>query len=318
MGECWVDVRSRCYSRMSPCCCSVRSLPLGTGCADGGNHRLCERGQRVSSWNSMGAAANRPGQRGRATSASRSMNHSDHNHRSKRAGVELVERLSRVGVPARLFGGIAIELLTPWERVFGFERPLKDIDIVVPLAMMRSALRRIADGGWSIDARSALFGALRRVRAKDESSGIELDVFSDPLELCHRLKVGGRLSTLPLTLSRADLFLSKAQIREPTERDVMDMIALLCHCSIEEPSFDVDHLANTAAESWGWWYSIHLALMSIRKLVSTKSPLLPSLAEEVGTLVAQLEDEVWRHRKSLSWKVRSLFGTRLPWSRIVE
>ena len=76
--------------------------------------------------------------------------------------------------------------------------------------------------------------------------------------MCHRLDLRDRLDLHPETLSLADLLLTKLQVVETTEKDLVDMATLLSDHALteDERGINIEYIAGIASSDWGWWRTI--------------------------------------------------------------
>ncbi len=231
-------------------------------------------------------------------------------------GAQTLEALIDAGVTARLFGGVAINLVSPWEPIFKCPRPQKDIDVIIRSNDVDTALDVLGNNGWKMNLRSLMFNEGRHVRAK-HSSGLHLDLFTDPLHLNQTIHIDSRFKLSKITLTASDLLLTKLQAAKPTERDLRDILALVLTCRLSESEkpdlLNVKRLCDVFARSWGFYYGACLNIERIGNLLQKN----PALVNGSGTLATGRLDaliEVARNsRKTVFWTLRSVIGPRFKW-----
>jgi hypothetical protein len=118
------------------------------------------------------------------------------------------------------------------------------------------------------------------------------------------------------------LLLSKLLITDFTEKDLKDVFLLLrAHELSEHDELDkvnVNYLARTLVNDWGFWYDVVTNLGRVRRHAAN-SPLLEDsdrsdLAEKTHIMLERMhgEPKTWR------WRWRALLGTRKQWYTKVE
>ncbi len=224
------------------------------------------------------------------------------------------------GVVVRLAGGLAIHHLCPAARTPPLSRPYADLD----LAIAGSGVHRpLTDLLLAIGYQpEALFNALNgstRLQFSDVVNGRHVDVFVNAVRMCHVIDFKERLELFEDTLTPADLLLTKLQIVELNNKDILDVLALVHDQKLEQGGWggiDIDYLEHAWGEDWPLWKTCQLTLHKIRKAA-------PSIVDE-GALarilksVAGLEAIVESGRKSMRWKLRARVGERIRWYELPE
>ncbi len=142
------------------------------------------------------------------------------------AAEEIIAAAATAGATVRLLGGIAVYQLAPSARTAPLARPYHDYDVVVPSRQRAAAARVFRDAGYSEDQQfNALHGAQRMIFAAP--AGFVVDVLVGTFQMCHRLALGQDLPAGGLTIHPADLLLTKLQIVQIEEKDLLDAVALL-------------------------------------------------------------------------------------------
>ena len=96
----------------------------------------------------------------------------------------------------------------------------------------------------------------RRARARSSITRTRhaLDVFYDRLEFCHVIPLTGRLEVDRPTIPVAELLLSKLQIVQINEKDVVDVILLLLDHALgsgDADTVDVERIGRLCAATTG-------------------------------------------------------------------
>src|SRR5512143_401655 len=132
------------------------------------------------------------------------------------------------GFRLRVLGGLAVSLTCPSAATHPrLKRPYVDIDLVgltrdgPRVGVFFTKLRYIPDQRFN-----ALHG-LTRLLFYNPADGGHVDVFLDRFQMCHTLDLRQRLLEGYVTLTLADLLITKLQIVEMNLKDMQDCLAIL-------------------------------------------------------------------------------------------
>lgn len=226
----------------------------------------------------------------------------------------LVSSLEDRGVRTRLFGGVAVALLTDYRALFGEERKAKDIDLITDLPSFMPARRALGELGYVANRRELYRAAGTKATFWDPAARLQVDLYCDPLLFSHRVVLGARLFLTSPTITPTDLLVTKLQIHSITDGDMRDMAALLSlSCgSDEERTMSPQRLASICSADWGLYHTsvsnIEILLRFLnggRSLISDTRVIIDSarmILEAVGTAP-----------KSIRWRLRGCIGTRIAW-----
>lgn len=227
---------------------------------------------------------------------------------------QLIERLQANGIVVRALGGVAIAMLCPSAWSGPLKRSYGDLDIATPKRDARRLAEQLQEWGFIPDQRfNALHGRSRMI-FESPRQGWRIDVFVEEFAMCHTLPLGKRLAMLPLTVTRADLLLTKTQIVELNQKDAGDIAALLLDSQLsdDESGLNTRYVSELLARDWGWWRTVTSNLAWVGGVV-------PDLGLEQGA-VSSLEEAIRKIRvaidaqpKSLRWRTRASVGDRVPW-----
>jgi hypothetical protein len=232
----------------------------------------------------------------------------------------LLERADSAGVPLRLLGGVAIRLRAPGELPAAFSRRYADLDFVTTKRGSKGVQRLFRDAGYEPHpAFNALHGQ-ERLLFFDTGNDRQVDVFVGTFAMSHKIPVGERLETDPVTLPLAELLLTKLQIAQLNEKDVRDGLALLHGHDVAETDGDTVNTARIAeccSSDWGLWRTITGNLATCREYVDRFD--LPGderelLRGRIDAVVERIETEP----KSRAWKLRAKIGERKRWYDVPE
>ena len=176
--------------------------------------------------------------------------------------LRLVSIASDRGVPLRVLGGAAVELLVPEWHGRG-ERPGRDLDMATTSAGRRRVLEMLEAEGYVPDRRYNAAAGHKQLYAVDPERGRPVDVIVDQLEMCHTLDLRSSLAGPGPTISPTDLLLSKLQVVKVTRKDLIDATVLLSGLPLADSDSDQDGHSITTAPivrltrgDWGWWRTV--------------------------------------------------------------
>ena len=229
----------------------------------------------------------------------------------------LAERAHHDGIALKLVGGLGIHLQSPSARVPPLRRDYPDLDFVT-YARHRKGVQSSFEGwGYEPDRRfNALYGQ-QRMYYWDSKNRRHVDIFVDAIRMCHPIDLRNRLNGEGPALLPADLFLTKMQIAEINEKDLLDVTALLLNHSISEgseDSIDGSYVARLLSRSWGFHRTVQLNSTRVVESANRLSVPGPQLERRLS----QLWDVIDAAPKSVTWKARARIGDRVRWYTIPE
>lgn len=230
----------------------------------------------------------------------------------------LLEAARARAVTVRLIGGAAIGLKCPSAASSPLARPYKDLDFVGLSRESRTLQELFASLGYTPDRRFNALHGHRRLRFRDDARARLLDVLLDRFEMCHRFDLRDRLPLDPETLPAADLLLTKMQVVEANEKDLVDALALLADHPITDGSargIDAGYVAQLCARDWGLWRTLQL---NRGRLEEYAERLEPSIRGAVVARLDELFHRIDREPKSMAWKLRARIGDRVRWYELPE
>ncbi|MEX1124426.1 MAG: hypothetical protein WEE53_02055, partial [Acidimicrobiia bacterium] len=177
----------------------------------------------------------------------------------------------------------------------------------------RRGLRQFLEGeGYAVDRNMLVAMEGTRYLFRNPEKEVDIDVWVDILDLCHRLDVTHRMGEGP-SLSIEDLILSKLQIVELTENDTHDLAAMLsAHETKETDSdaevIDLSYLTSVLSNDWGFWRTATGNLMRI----------MPELGPVAHERAAEILNRVEDAPKGVKWKLRAKVGERVQWWQDVD
>jgi hypothetical protein len=238
----------------------------------------------------------------------------------KSEALYLVEAARAEGFPIRILGGVAIGILAGTALPERLPRSYADIDLAIRPVDGGRARNLLTALGYEADRGFNSLHGSRRLLFYDTVNGRRLDVFVGVFKMCHELDLAGRLDAVPNTLSPADLLLTKLQIVELNQKDLIDVVTLLHVCAIGDrpqvDTIDLPRLELVTGGDWGWHTTI------IDNLERVSGGVVELLAEDdaaiVRSRVQEIRQAIERAPKSLGWKVRARVGRRMQWYELPE
>ncbi len=246
-------------------------------------------------------------------------------------GKKIVDEASKVGIPIRLIGGVAIrmhsenlaEFAKKLERLGPNEQEYTDLDFM-SYGKLRDALRKFFESSGYRKRRATLSSAATQRQIYFHPDGwFYADVFLDKLLAAnHPIDFRGRLELDSPTISLTDLLLEKLQIVSFSEKDVKDTSLLLrAHDLGEEhgpETIDSSYIVRLLAKDWGFWYTVTTNLSGLRKMISGMPELNATDRDDISSKIEQMLETIDRAPKTTGWKLRSTIGARKRWYEPVE
>jgi hypothetical protein len=236
----------------------------------------------------------------------------------EREGMRLLGVAGDVGITLRLVGSVAFALRCPvhahlQERL---GRAYADVDLVGIGKEAERTRRVFADEGYDEDAGVYVESQGSRLVFHHPATRLHVDVFLDRMEFCHTIDLSDRLLIDEQTVPLAELLMTKMQIVEINEKDLVDTIILL----LEHPLGDIDRetinmelIARLCATDWGWWRTLTMNLEKTRGMALSYAQLTDAEKQSLADQVDKALERVSREPKSLGWRVRAKVGDRRKW-----
>lgn len=246
--------------------------------------------------------------------------------------LNLVEEAKREGILLRLIGGAALrihsspmatKLHKKLKRREGQEFP--DIDFIGLSKQKKNVKKFFEARGWKFDAYMFFFtGGASGVRNRQIYRGgkIEIDIFYDEVDMCHKIDFRNRLEIDPPTVSLADLLLTKLELVEFTEKDAKDVMVLLRDHKIgdsDEPeAINAKYIAKLFADDWGFWYTATTNLNKIKAACPMYKQLSKEDVADVTSKIDQIMKYLDEEPKTKKWRKRAETGTKKRWYKEVR
>jgi hypothetical protein len=244
----------------------------------------------------------------------------------------IVDEATKVGIPLRLLGGVAIryhcmdymEFAKKLGRQVGEgEQEYTDLDYVSYMKYRDKAKKLFEALGYSRRKVTLSSSATQRQIYFHPKGWFHVDLFFDKLLAAnHPIDFRKRLELDSPTITPTDLLLEKTQIVFPGEKDVKDMMLLLRAHEVaareEENKINGKFIAQLLSSDWGFWYTLTNNLRQLKEHATTIEALSTDdrqdLASKVNLLLKMIDGEP----KSTGWRMRSAIGTKKKWYNPVE
>ncbi len=224
------------------------------------------------------------------------------------------------GVMPFLLGGVAIAIRAEGRLPAGLQRTYKDLDFVILRHDTSKWAQILERAGYTSDVEFNRLHGAQRLLHYDMANSKQLDTFIDIFAMCHVLELADRLPTQGETLTPADLLLTKLQIVEVNDKDLIDAIALLLMHPLGQHSehvVDLTALAGVLRNDWGWYTTISDNLSKVGLRLKTVD-LDEDQKATVRDRLDELQNALVSFPKTLKWKLRATVGRRIPWYDLPE
>jgi hypothetical protein len=226
----------------------------------------------------------------------------------------------RAGIVIRVIGGVAIAIHAEQAREPALQRSTLDLDFVVPAAGRSKLDGVFAEAGFEPNRRfNALNGADRRIY--QTQAGLKADVFLGAFRMCHVVPMDAERLTLDTpTAPLAELLVTKAQVVQLTQKDVVDLVTLLSGHAVGTGDQDVinaEHVADLCGRDWGLWRTVTQTLERVAGLLGGLD-VCEGTHTRTADRIAFLREAIDEAPKSQKWKLRSRVGDRKVWYELPE
>lgn len=243
----------------------------------------------------------------------------NNNELLKHEALRIIEVTDENKIPIRLLGGMAIYICSPCAKAEPYLRVINDLDFVVPKKKAYALEKLLEKNGYQGDHEfNSIHGEYRLLFHSDL---VELDIFVGEFAQCHRMKLEKYIPTTKTTIPLANLLLTKLQIIEINQKDIVDILALLHdHEVIDEGDsneiISMDEMNAILSDDWGWYTTCMDNLAKIQQFVQEFiiSPDQNLLLQKIVFIQSQAQCA----KKSLKWTLRSKVGRKVQWYELPE
>ncbi len=235
---------------------------------------------------------------------------------SKEEAARVLTAAEADGFPLRLLGGLAVYFQCPSiQSDARLQRTYKDFDFVTLGKWGTKTKALFTRLGY---APSQAFNALhgyQRLLFWDTTHERQVDIFIDRMQMCHTIDFRARLHVDSRTLTLADLLLTKLQIVEVNEKDLIDTMALFHDHEVldNDQSLNSVYISRLTGTDWGLYKTLTTNLTKARAFAIERA-----FPEQIATRIAALLSAIEAQPKSLAWKTRAMVGERVRWYELPE
>ncbi|MEM0172571.1 MAG: hypothetical protein QXS21_06675 [Thermoproteota archaeon] len=227
---------------------------------------------------------------------------------------------SKDEIKLKLIGGLAVKYHCPTSANLLSRRSYPDIDLIGHRRQSLKIKKLFSSLGYSPRVRfNAIYGD-RRLIFNDLHHSRRVDIFLDIFEMCHTLDLSKAVDAPGKVLGVTYLLMTKLQIIEATEKDLLDSICLLKDHSVaskeDEETISTETISELTANDWGLYKTFTISIEKIRKVAPKylTEPEVTTINRKLDMLLSAIEAKP----KSLKWKTRSLIGEKVPWYQLPE
>jgi hypothetical protein len=227
-------------------------------------------------------------------------------------GVRLATAARDSGLSLRLLGGVAVWHHCPSARTPPLARTYGDADFVGRGREGKGISAFMEQHGYEADRMfNALHGATR-LNFHDPARERPADVLLDRFVMAHELDLRESVSPDGLTISLADLLMTKLQVVSINEKDVRDLTALLVDHQFVDDDIDMARILDVTRSDWGLEHTMHRSLATLGEMIGgfgLETAQVQAGTDRIGELSAALNAA----SKSAKWKMRARLGERVKW-----
>jgi hypothetical protein len=231
-------------------------------------------------------------------------------------------------IPLRMFGGAAMRLHCPMHQQMYDSlgrSPNHDMDFVTYDGLGKQTRMFFTSLGYDPHVSMALSGATgsgkHRQMFYDKLGNKAVDLCLGILKMSHEIDFSDRLEVDSPTVPLAELALLKLQIVEMREKDLQDMVILLCAHDVgegDEETINAEYVAKTLAKGWGFHHTATMNLRRIAEYAASHPAISKADKETVAGRVQKLMNAIDAEPKTATWKLRARIGTAVKWYNVVE
>ena len=239
--------------------------------------------------------------------------------------LKLVRDAEAQGIRLRILGSIAYRLQCP-NNLHLFEdmkRILTDVDFGAEKKQNMAIRQFLTARGYVPDEGVYMASEGSRHIYLHKDTKLNVDVFADELNFCHKVPFKGRLGFDSPTICNTDLLLEKMQISEINLKDFKDTVVLmlehpLSHQKPGHKSIDTAYIVDLMRQDWGFYYTFTTNLKRVPDYLSEVPSMRAADAELIRARIGELLKAIEDAPKTLGWKMRGAIGTRRRWYQEVS
>ena len=224
----------------------------------------------------------------------------------------------------KLLGGVAIWKLCPLNHdlynILG--RKINDIDFASE-SKYKSKLDKmlVNDFNLILDPIFESIPGVLRSAFYDKKGKKICDINYDSLMYSHKIELKSSFKNDLETISLTDLLLSKFQIKEINNKDIIDIFLLLIDYEIgynDSKKFDINYIAKICKNNWGFEHTIRKNFHQIYNYLNYNNTILEKDRKIVIKKLFIIVESIQKSNKSLRWFIRKHFHEYFKWYNVVE
>jgi hypothetical protein len=237
----------------------------------------------------------------------------------KEQALQIIDAAEKKGIPIRLLGGMAVYLTSPCTKSSPYNREIADLDFVVTKKKAYPLEKLLPTMGFEADREFNSIHGESRLLFYSEMG--DLDIFVGDFAQCHHMALEKLMSSTRLTIPLANLLLTKLQVVQINQKDILDILALL-HDHDIVPDGDPNNIISLAAfnailaDDWGWYTTCTDSLDKVQQYVGKN--FKDSEQKLLNDKIDLLRNSAVNAKKSLKWTVRSKVGRKVQWYELPE
>jgi hypothetical protein len=238
----------------------------------------------------------------------------------KDEAIRLIGAAQISNINLRLIGGLAVKLRCPSASHRSLERKYADVDFVTDRAGSIRLSDFLVQMGYTPNKTFNTLSGDHRQLYYDLERERQVDIFIGDFSMCHKIPLQSRLSVDALTIPLAELFLTKAQIVEINQKDILDLYALLLDHEIGSQDGEFINgarIAELCARDWGLYTTVWITLERMEEKFGP-SELTPEHRETIAKRLAALRAYMEEAPKTTAWKLRARIGRKVRWYDLPE
>jgi len=233
---------------------------------------------------------------------------------------KIIDEAQKNDVVLRAVGGVAIGMRCPSAKHRSLVRNYVDMDFIGHAKQDKGIKQVLTEMGFEPNKRFNALHGKKRLQFWDTKKNIDIDIFLDVFEMCHKFDFKDRIDLDKYTIPLADLLMTKLQIVKINEKDIRDTIAILADHEFGDKNndmIDLDYIAKLCSEDWGLYKTLSMNAEKVTEFVKDydlKDEHARAVKTRIKTFLKRLEDEP----KSMRWRMRARVGERSKWYEDVE
>jgi hypothetical protein len=202
-------------------------------------------------------------------------------------------------------------------------RPYRDIDFFGLSKEQRELEYLFESLGYvgDMQMKHAREWGVKRLIYSHPETRVKVDVFMDELVMAHTIDFKHRLGLDEPTACLSDLLLSKLQIHEITENDLIDLTVLIAEHDLgqgDQERIDVERITDVLRNDWGFYYTASDNLRKLENSLGRYAALPGDVRDVIRSRLHALTVQIESAPKTMKWKLRARVGTRAQWYEDVE